>query len=107
MEQGPVERNIIRDCMRRGLPLPDRIQNAPVLAPGLGLYLRAFYDLDSCRPIGMGEGPIPWSAIEQWCQALDLDEEESDDVHTLVRRLDNAYLRHREAKRPKPKGLKK
>lgn len=87
--------------MRRGLPLPDRIQNAPELLPGLGLYLRAFYDLDSCRPVGFGEGPIPWTAIEEWCRSLELDEEERDDVHYLVRRLDNAYLKHREAKRPK------
>ena len=89
--------------MRRGLPLPERIKNAPELAPGLGIYLRAFYELDSCRPVGMGEGPIPWTAVEDWCRSLGLDEEERDDVHYLVRRLDNAYLKHRESKRPKGK----
>lgn len=87
--------------MRRGLPLPERIRDAPELAPGLGIYLRAFYELDSCRPIGMAEGPIPWVVVDQWCQSLGLDEEEREDVHYLVRRLDNSYLRHVESKRSK------
>lgn len=87
--------------MRRGLPLPDKIQNAPELRPGLELYLRAYYELDSCRAIGMGEGPIPWTALDQWAGRLGLDEEERGDLFYLVRRLDNAYLEHVSKKRSK------
>lgn len=92
--------------MRRGLPLPDKIQNAPELEPGLELYLRAFYELDSCRSVGMGEGPIPWTAMEQWATSLGMDEEEREDVHYLVRRLDNAFLEHQAKKRAPKKGGK-
>jgi hypothetical protein len=35
---------------------------------------------------------------------MDLDEEEREDVFYLVRRLDNAYLEHREKKRPSTGG---
>ena len=99
LEQGPIEQKIIQDCARRGLPLPARIQNAPELAPGLGIYMRAFYDLDTCRPMGVTEGPIPWTAIERWCDAAKMtEEEERDDVHYLVRRLDNAYLAYKRKK---------
>lgn len=84
--------------MRRGLPLPTKIRDAPVLQPGLELYLRAFHELDASRSFGMGEGPIPWGAIEQWCVAVGMTEEEAEDVHYLVRQLDNAYLRHKAEK---------
>lgn len=84
--------------MRRNLPLPDKIQNAPELEPGLALYLRAFYELNASRAVGMGEGPIPWGAIDQWCASLGMSEEEAEDVHYLVRQLDNAYLQHKAKK---------
>lgn len=66
---------------------------------GLELYLRCFYELDSCRAIA--EGLIPWTAIDQWCSALNMNDEEREDVHYLVQRLDNAYLEHQSSKRPK------
>jgi hypothetical protein len=88
--------------MRRGIPLPERIQNAPELQEGLAIYLVAFYDLDTCRAVGMSsEGPIPWTAIQQWCQAMHLGPEETEDVHSIIRHLDNFYLRHRESRRSK------
>ena len=43
----------------------------------------------------MGEGPIPWGAIDQWCTSLGLDDEDRDDVHYLVRQIDNAFLKHK------------
>lgn len=43
----------------------------------------------------MGEGPIPWAAIDQWAWSNELDEEARDDVHFLVRQLDNTYLQHK------------
>jgi hypothetical protein len=49
----------------------------------------------------MAEGPIPWGAIEQWCGSLQLNEEEREDMHYLVRQLDNCYLQFRASKRPK------
>lgn len=84
--------------MQRRLPLPDRIQNAPDLELGLELYLGAFYDLDSCRTIGWGEGPIPWTAVEQYAQLNEIEGEQRADLHYHVRQLDTAYLQFRASK---------
>lgn len=86
--------------MQRKLPLPDKMQNAPELELGLELYLGAFWDLDSCRPLGMGEGPIPWIAIEQYSQLNGIEGEQREMLHHHIRQLDNAYLKFRLSKRP-------
>lgn len=71
---------------------------------GLGLYLRAWMDLDSSRQFGLSIGPIPWAAVEQYCRANDYDEEMSEDVHYLVRSMDDAYLESKSKKTPKTGG---
>ncbi len=57
-------------------------------------------ELHSCRPVGFGPGPIPWTAIHQWSEANSLDEEQTEDIFVFVRAMDNAYLSY-EAKKSK------
>ena len=85
--------------MREGLPLPNRMQNAPELTLGLGIYYNAFTNLSTSRPLGMAEGPIPWHIIEQYCEKLQLSPEQNDDMHFLIREMDGAYLGYRERNR--------
>lgn len=85
--------------MREGLPLPDRIQNAPELLPGLELYWLAFMELTDSRTIGMGLGPIPWKVVHDYCVAYDLDEEQREAMHHHIRELDAAYLEHQRSKK--------
>lgn len=92
MEQGPTELTIMKQALRTGMPLPKAIENAPELWPGLELYFNAWFELDSTRAIGMGVGPIPWNAIESYCQALELGAEQKAKMHRLVRALDRVYL---------------
>lgn len=94
LEMGPHEQTLARQSMQMGQPLPDRIANAPELRFGLQLYLQAFLNLDSER----NEGPIPWSAIRDYAQAFELDEEQTDDLFYFVRRLDSEQMRIRAAK---------
>lgn len=84
--------------MRTGQPLPDAIQNAPELWPGMGVYYSAWVELDSCRMIGFNVGPVPWTAIEEYCIRLDLDIDEKADMHFFLRKLDGAYLDHQRKK---------
>ena len=98
MEQGPVEGRIIEQCMRERLPLPDRMQNAPSLLPGLHMYYQAFLDLTSCRMLGISEGPIPWTATQQYAVILELNDEMRDDLHYYIREMDNAYLKYKKSK---------
>lgn len=101
MEQGPVEKTIIKQCMREGLPLPKRIQNAPQLLPGLDLYMRAFYDLDTTRQVGFELGPISWLAIQEYARELELEGEGKEDLHHFIRVLDNEFLMYHKRKSSK------
>jgi len=92
LEQGPVEQTIIKQCMRERLPLPKKIAEAPDLLPGLELYFAAWVDLDTTRPVGFELGPISWSAIQEYAAYLCLEAEDRDDLHYLIRVLDNAFL---------------
>jgi hypothetical protein len=98
LEQGPFEENIIKACIRDRLPFPNKIQNAPQLKLGLELYYSAFGDLNSCRQMGYGEGPIPWNAINEYAVLNDFSDEQSEDLVYFVRELDVAYLKHRSDK---------
>ena len=99
MEQGHIEEQIIRQAVRSGLPLPDRIQNAPSILPGLELYYIGFLDLTSSRSLGgFGIGPIPWLAIEQYSQVMELDEDQRFAMHHHVAEMDKAYIRHMQKK---------
>lgn len=35
----------------------------------MSFVIECWSDLESCRPLGpMGAGPIPWTAIVEWCR---------------------------------------
>lgn len=85
---------MIRESFIRKRPLPERIQNAPDLLVGLELYFNAFVELNTCRSTGWSAGPIPSWCIEEFCDRLELDEEETEDVHYHVRNMDAAFLKY-------------
>ena len=85
--------------MREGLPLPDRIQNAPDLLPGLELYYLAFMELSDSRSIGMGLGPIPWKVVHDYAQAYGLDSDQTEEMHFHIKEMDAAYLQHLRSKK--------
>jgi hypothetical protein len=90
---------LIRRARAERRPLPDRITKAPQLLPGLGFYFQAFLALSSCRPLGMSEGRIPWTAAYQYGQNMGLDPDEFTDLWILVSYMDAEYLkvRHQQA----------
>jgi len=99
MEQGHIEEQIIKQAVRSGLPLPDKIQNAPSIWPGLELYYIGFLELTTSRQFGgFGIGPIPWLAIEQYCHVKELDEDQTEAMHHHVSEMDKAYIKHQQKK---------
>lgn len=52
------------------------------------------------REVGWSEGPIPWSAIERYAEANDIEGDQREDLHFHVRALDRAYLEWRRKKKP-------
>lgn len=101
MELGPHEQVIAKQAFRAGQPLPDRIANAPELRIGLQLYIQAFFDLDSERSHTMGLVSIPWSSINDYAKAFDFDEDQTEDLFFLIRKMDNAHLKRLEANNKK------
>ena len=112
LEQGPVEKTIIQQCLRSNQPFPEKIGNAPHLLLGLDFFFKAWMELGSCRTVGMEEGPIPWESIRNYCAEYDIVGELREDMFFFIRSLDNAYLEHRRTKAKKQqlsqkKGTKK
>ena len=74
------------------MPLPDFIRDQPELMFGLDIFVQAFGDLNTCRQTGMGVGPIPWTAIQEYCDLIDGSDDFKRDLHYHIRRLDHAFL---------------
>lgn len=101
LEQEPVEKLIIEQCLRQGIEFPDKIKNAPSLFMGLELFFKAWLDLSTCRNNGLEEGPIPWEGIRNYCNEYGIVGELREDMYYLVRAVDNVYLKHRREKAKK------
>ncbi len=83
--------------MRFKQPLPDAIQNAPTLQLGLLVYMRAFWQLNTCRT--QAESPIPWDKIEYYGERKGFTGSHLEDLHYIIGMMDEAYLDHVAEKR--------
>jgi len=93
LDVGPHEQAIIKQAVRMGNPIPDRIANAPKLEHGLEIYLQAFFDLDTERNRGNGICPIPWSSVSDYARAFEFDAEQTEDLHYFIRKLDQENMK--------------
>ena len=55
-------------------------------------YYHAFADLSTERQVGMGPGPIPYSAIRALAVEDNLTPSETETLKQVVRALDNHFL---------------
>jgi hypothetical protein len=74
------------------MPLPERIANKPEIKPGLELYWKAFQDLSSDRDVGMGVGPIPWTAMHNWAARNHIRGDDFERLVMVLRGLDAVYM---------------
>ena len=82
--------------------LPDRVKNAPVVLPGLGVYMSAFYALDRERSIGFnGREFIKQRDIKEYAYTNGFSSDQCEALQTLIPQMDNAFLRRLEEKKPK------
>ncbi len=54
----------------------------------VGRCIHAWADLNTCRPVGMSSGLIPWTAIVCWCQFHLFDREATQIMIHVIRTLD-------------------
>ena len=55
-------------------------------------------DISDSRQIGMGLGPIPWVVVHEYCNALELDDDQREAMHHHIRAMDGAFLEHNRKK---------
>jgi hypothetical protein len=60
----------------------------PKLLPGMGIYYRAWWDLDTERQRGDFPGPIPWSAVRRYAISLGYRGSDRDHFIRVIRRVD-------------------
>lgn len=65
------------------------------------LCVKAWVDLNSCRPIGMSVGPIPWDKMVKWCEFHDeeLDREAAMQLIGVIQGLDRDFMIREASKR--------
>lgn len=73
---------------------PADIKVAPELNLGLDLYYEAFWCLTTCRSLGMGIGPIPWTAVMEYCDRYQIEDDQRDDMVYHINQMDDAYRKH-------------
>lgn len=73
----------------------------PALEPGDEFYLRAFWDLNTTRQIGMDLGPIPWNRIVEYGERAGLDHDLINPFVRIIRLMDAAYREWNEAEADK------
>lgn len=78
--------------VERGQEPPKWFDEEPSLAPGEDFYLRAFWDLDSERQVGMSLGRIPRSKAEDYAGGKGLDSAMMDVFWVVIQRMDAEYL---------------
>lgn len=83
----------LESAIAKGRPLPKWAENEPVLCPGDEFYIKAFFDLSSCREVGMGIGPIPWRDILTYAIFFGLEEDLIDPFIQIIREMDSGYLK--------------
>lgn len=64
----------------------------PEFKPWMEYYISAFWSLSSCRSIGFGEGPIPWTAVREYGKMLRLGDDDFAELSEVIGALDREYL---------------
>jgi hypothetical protein len=88
--------------------VPDWWHKKPPEVRGDEFYLRAFWELSSCRQFGFSVGPIPWHIIVEYGDRKGLDRGMMEVFEYVIRELDEVYLKdlnkNRQESTEKPDG---
>lgn len=73
---------------------PKALRDKPDLEIENTLYWNAFWDLETCRPVGFGIAKIPWTAIDQWASRHGYFGEAFERLTNIIAQMDGAYIKH-------------
>ena len=91
---------VVQAAIERGQPIPEWLQNEPLLLPGDEFYMSAFYELSTCRSYGWTLGPIPWRDIIFYAQYAGLEEDLLPVFVRSLRAMDTVYMEYIDKKTP-------
>ena len=87
-----VQKRIRQQVRMAGEKLPPDLAKPPRLRDDLLIFLTAFYELTTDRPMAMSLGPIPWASIMRFADVYDFSSEMRHELLYCIRRMDEAYL---------------
>jgi len=91
----------------RGRSVPAWFNEEPALLPGDEFYMDSFWELSTCREVGMGMGPIPWDKIIMYSSYFQLEPDIRNVFVLTIRAMDTVYLKWHDDKREADKSNKK
>jgi hypothetical protein len=97
---------IMQQALRLNAPLPDKIANMPDLNLGLDFYMEVYLDLCSDKDVGFGEGPIPWSSMDNYAKRYDIVGYEFERMVMILRSADGEILKGKQKTADRKKGKK-
>ena len=103
LQQEPMSDLIVKQSERYGMPLPQKIVDAPELSLGLDFFYTSFVHLLTCRNMS---GIIPFTDIESYAVANQITGDQKDLLHFHVRKLDNAYSDYQNKKNKRDQKIK-
>ena len=62
-------------------------EHRPVLPESIRWMYHAYWELQTCRPVGLDVGPIPWWAISLYAQRMGRSFDEEQLLVRVVRRM--------------------
>lgn len=66
----------------------------PQLDEGAEVLMLAYAELSTCKALGpSGLGPVPATAVWQWCDRLGLDAGAAEHAAAVLRAVDGEYIR--------------
>lgn len=77
----------------KGRALPDWYLQQPDIDIDTDFYLKAFYELSTCRPMGMGMGAIPWDKARLYAEHVQLQVGMIDHFISIIRIMDDTFLK--------------
>jgi hypothetical protein len=79
--------------LERKREAPDWFYDRPELFPGQEFYIDAFDQLTTCRLVTGGSvGRIPWTAVHQYAEVMEMDYYEFLVFQQVIAKLDSFYV---------------
>lgn len=90
------EKMVEKQARNEKKPIPEWLdkkrREKPELGFGLSFYYNAFFDIGSERPPSEMVWNISWSSIQRYADHYEMEFDQAERLHFIIRKMDNAYI---------------